>query len=146
MISVRFAEPQDLATLMSFDPWPGDRIGEIIERRMLVADLKGTVRGYVSWQNKALVFNDYINKLVTDPNWRRRGVAKALLYSIDRNLTGRVFISTSERNEGARTLLHSTGWVHAGQIVGLLPSDEPEIFFSRDVDRTLDRQHTRRPV
>jgi len=39
MITTRIAEPYDLSRLMAFDSFPGDRIAEIVERRMLVAEL-----------------------------------------------------------------------------------------------------------
>ena len=50
VVAIRIAEPYDLTRLMAFDSFPGDRIAEIVERRMSVAEIGELVVGYVAWQ------------------------------------------------------------------------------------------------
>jgi ribosomal protein S18 acetylase RimI-like enzyme len=133
MTIIRLAEPYDLSQLMEFDSFPGDRIAEIVEKRMLVAEIAHSVVGYVAWQHGGCVGRDYVNKLVVDDDYRRRGIAKALIDALNTTLRGRVFISTGANNRAAMSLLKGTGWVAAGQIVGLRPLNEPETFFHRDL-------------
>ena len=133
MIAIRVAEPYDLSPIMTFDSFPGDRIAEIVDRRMLVAEIDGAVVGYVAWQQGGCIGKDYINKLVIDDRYRRRGIAQQLIGELNTVLTGRVFISTGAYNQAAVALLQNTGWTAAGQIAGLLPLDQPELFFHRDL-------------
>ncbi len=133
MIAIRIAEPSDLSRIMTFDPFPGDRIVEIVERRMLVAETKDLVVAYVAWQHGGCIGNDYVNKLVVSEEYRRRGIALKLVDALSSVLDGRVFISTGAGNTAAVALLERTGWQASGQIVGLLAIDEPELFYRRDL-------------
>ncbi len=133
MITTRIAEPYDLSPIMAFDSFPGDRIAEIVERRMLVAEICGVVVGYVAWQQGGCIGKDYVNKLVVDDAHRRRGIAQSLMVALNTVLSGRIFISIGARNTAGVSLLQRTGWTPAGQILGLLPLDEAELFFHRDI-------------
>ncbi|PTM44690.1 acetyltransferase (GNAT) family protein [Sphingomonas aerolata] len=133
MTTIRLAEPYDLSPLTKFDSFPGNRIAEIVEKRMLVAEMGDVVVGYLAWQRGGCVGQDYVNKLVVNDIYRRRGIARDLIGALNTVLSGRVFISTGTDNDAAVSLLESTGWVAAGQIVGLRPLDEPEAFFHRDL-------------
>lgn len=130
---VRPAEPHDMPRIMHFDSFPGDRIIEIIDRRMLVIEAEGSVEGYVSWQASGCIGKDYINKLVVEDGSRRRGFAKTLLDQIRTVLSGRVFISTPIGNQAALRLLETSQWIKAGEIIGLLPGNEAEVFFFQDM-------------
>ncbi|TPG14664.1 N-acetyltransferase [Sphingomonas koreensis] len=136
MTMIRQAEPSDLPQIMLFDLLPGDRITEIVERRMLVAEQNGVVQGYVSWQMKSCIGLDYVNKLVVSPAHRRRGIGKQIMKSMSSALTGRVFISTNASNEAAMTLIESTDWTKAGELLGLLPDNEAEVYFWCDLNRS----------
>lgn len=133
MITTRIAEPYDLSRIMTFDSFPGDRIAEIVERRMLVAEIDNLVVAYVAWQHGGCIGKDYVNKLVVADAYRRCGIAQQLVAALNTALGGRIFISTGANNVAAVALLEGTGWTPAGQIVGLLPMDEPELFFHRDL-------------
>lgn len=65
MLKARYAEPVDLAVIMTFDAFPGDRIIEIMERRMLVIDIDGRPAGYAPWLKNGCIGNDYVNKLTS---------------------------------------------------------------------------------
>ncbi|WP_428968802.1 GNAT family N-acetyltransferase [Sphingomonas sp. Xoc002] len=133
MVAIRRGEPRDLPRLMEFDSFSGDRINEIVERRMLVAEVNATVVGYLAWQHGGCIGKDYVNKLVVDDDYRRRGIAQALVHALSTTLTGRIYISSGAANVPALSLINGTGWIAAGQIVGLLPQGEPELFFRRDL-------------
>lgn len=133
MTAIRAAEPYDLSRLMAFDSFPGDRIAEIVERRMLVAEVDGVIAGYIAWQTGGCIEKDYVNKLVVDPDYRRHGIAQSLVGALNSVLNGRVFISTGAQNTAAIGLLARTNWQPAGRIVGLRPADEAEIFYYRDL-------------
>jgi len=133
MLNVRLAEPVDLASVIKFDAFPGDRVIEIIDHRMLVIDVDGETQGYASWQKNGCIGMDYVNKLVVSDAYRRRGLAKYLIGGLSTVLHGRIFISASSSNTAAIRLLHGTMWTRAGEIIGLLPSDEAEVFFYKDL-------------
>lgn len=115
MIVVRPAEPGDLTRIMAFDALPGERITEILDRRMIVCEADTVVCAYLSWQPGALVGNDYVNKLVVDPAHRRGGIASTLSLHISTILRGRVFISAARGNTGALAMLAATGWSPLGR-------------------------------
>jgi GNAT superfamily N-acetyltransferase len=131
---VRLAEPVDLAAIITFDAFPGDRIVEIVERRMLVIETDKRAQGYISWQQNGCIGKDYVNKLIVNKAYRRQGMAQQLIAALDMALVGRVFISASKSNRAAVQLLKVTHWTRAGQIMGLLPFEEPELFFYKDLD------------
>ena len=133
MTAIRAAEPYDLSRLMAFDSFPGDRIVEIVDRRMLVAEVDGVIAGYVAWQTGGCIGKDYVNKLVVDPDYRRHGIAQSLIAALHSVLDGRIFISTGADNVAAVALLTLTNWQPAGKIMGLRPADEAEIFYYRDL-------------
>lgn len=133
MVAIRRGEPRDLPRLMEFDSFSGDRINEIVERRMLVAEVDATVVGYLAWQHGGCIGKDYVNKLVVDHNYRRRGIGQALTQALSTTLSGRVYISAGAANTAALSLIHGAGWTAAGRIDGLLPQGEPELFFRRDL-------------
>lgn len=133
MVRVRLAEPTDLAAILEFDSFPGERVTEIVERRMLVVDIDDRAQAYASWQKDGCIGKDYVNRLVVRETCRRQGLARCLIDSLDTVLSGRVFISTPGNNVAAVQLLGSTGWKRAGEIVGLLPTDEAEVFFYKDL-------------
>ncbi len=132
-MTIRLAEPSDLMAVIEFDAFPGDRIVEIVERRMLVMDIDGGVEAYASWQTKGCIGKDYVNKLVVREGRRRQGAARQLIASLNTVLVGRVFISAPANNAAAVRLLEATSWTRAGEIVGLLPLGEAEVFFYKDL-------------
>lgn len=139
MQNTRLAEPIDLAAVMAFDAFPGDRIVEILERRMLVVEVDDRIQGYASWQNKGCIGKDYVNKLIVNEAYRRRGLAKRLIDALNTVLSGRVFISAPANNVAAIELLQVSQWTYGGNIVGILDQDEAEVFFYKDLTGGLEQ-------
>jgi len=133
MVQIREAEPRDVASLMSFDLFSGDRVSEVVDRRMLVAEADGGLVGYIAWQHGGCIGKDYVNKLVVRDNCRRLGIATGLLDGLSMKLRGRVYISAGSSNGAAIALLQANGWMRAGEITGLHSEAEAEIFFMKDV-------------
>ena len=133
MVQIREAEPRDVASLMSFDLFSGDRVSEVVDRRMLVAETDGGLVGYIAWQHGGCIGKDYVNKLVVRDNCRRLGIATGLLDGLSMKLRGRVYISAGSSNCAAIALLQANGWMRAGEITGLHSEAEAEIFFMKDV-------------
>lgn len=133
MVDVRPAEPADLSKLVTFDFFPGDRIDEILDRRMLVVEVSGLVVGYVAWQHRGCIDKNYVNKLVVEESFRRQGVASTLLAALGTVLCGRVFMAAGARNMAARALLNGSGWTYAGEVEGLLPNGEAQAFYHTDL-------------
>jgi GNAT superfamily N-acetyltransferase len=131
--TIRFAEPSDLKSISQFDLLPGDRVVEIIEQRMLVAEVGGALAGYLAWQHRGCISQDYINKLVVREGYRHAAVATRLLEAVPSVLHGRVFISAGRSNAGAQALLRRPEWTYAGEVTGLSPDGEAEVFFYRDL-------------
>ena len=131
-LTIRLAEPTDLASVMMFDQLPGDRINEIMDRRMLVAEAEDVITAYLAWHIGGCIGNDYINKLVVRPECRGKGFARQLIAQLGDYLKGRVFISAGSKNLPALTLFVETGWTEAGQLGGLHENGETEVFYYKD--------------
>ncbi len=100
---------------------------------MLIVDIDGRAEAYASWQKNGCIGKDYVNKLVVREASRRQGLAKRLIASLNTVLSGRVFISAPGNNAAAVRLLETTSWKRAGELVGLLPLGEVEVFFYKDL-------------
>lgn len=130
-IEIRNAEPIDMVALLAFDTFPGDRIVEIVERRMLVVEVSGMVVGYVAWHPRGFVEKQYVNKLVVRDDHRRLGLASRLLDALQESLSGSVFISAGTNNPAAVAFLCRCGWSYVGKIVGLIEDEEAEMFYKK---------------
>lgn len=73
-----------------------------------------------------------VNNLVVEDAQCRRGGDQALISALN-TLSGRVFISVGARDIVGVSFLQRTGWAPAGQILGLLPSDEAELLLHQDM-------------
>ena len=95
--------------------------------------MSGSDVGYVAWQHRGCLAKDYINKLVVAESFRRQGIATTLLVTLCKSLRRRIFIATGARNIAAKALLAGCGWAYAGEIVGMLPDDEAQVFYRKDL-------------
>lgn len=133
-MQVRPGTPDDAEAIAVFDCFWGDRAAAIDENRCLVATIDGKVAGYVTFKLKGLIGRDFVEFLVVDEAFRRRGVAVALLRGVEQAVgPGRLFISTESNNAPMLALLEQDGWTDSGQIDNLNDSGHVERFFCRDV-------------
>ena len=131
---IRRAASSDFAAIDAFDPFAGDRAIEIVEGRMLGAEIEGELAGYVSWLPRGFVGRDLIAYLCVEQTFRRQGVARALLDATVTTLPpGRIFISTEADNTPMLTLLATGGWHRAGAVEGANERGQAEVFFYLDV-------------
>lgn len=98
-----------------------------------MAECDGRVAGYIVFSEHGLIGQHFINFLVVDELFRRRGIATDLIQAVGQRLGPcRLFISTGKTNTRMQTLLAANGWTAAGQIAGMLPGEFTELFFFRD--------------
>ena len=83
----------------------------------LVAIVDGAVAGYVGMY--FVLDEGNIINVATHPNYRRRGVARALLRALDESALSvgisNLYLEVRESNESARALYHSEGWEKIGK-------------------------------
>jgi len=100
----------------------------------LVAVVNDQVAGYTVFQKRGLIGRDFVEFVVVHDDYRRRGVAVALLRAVEERCgPGRLFISTEANNAPMLALLKGAGWGAAGQITEVNASGNAERFFCRDV-------------
>jgi len=78
--------------------------------------------------NKSFFENDFIPLIVVKASARRRGVATAILRTLESQSPGKLFTSTNTSNIAMRQLLKRLGFVESGQIENL-DDDDPELVF-----------------
>ncbi|MEG3178714.1 GNAT family N-acetyltransferase [Sphingomonas sp. RB3P16] len=123
----------DLTEINAFDIFGGNRLLEIADDHMLVAEIDGKVVGYVSWVPCGFVGHDYITHLGVDPAHQRRGLGSALLLAAENATgTGRLFASTDENNVAMLALLPIERWSSAGSVACVNKGDRAELFFYKD--------------
>ena len=133
-ISIRSANTNDLQAIAAFDPFRGDRSGEVEAGRVLVAETDGRVVGYTTFSRNGFIGRAFVNFLAVSSDHRRRGVASALLRAVEQRIApGRLFISTEEINTPMLQLLSRGGWTAAGCVQGVNDNGAAECFFYRDL-------------
>lgn len=102
------------------DPWPEAAVESELTNPLslwLVAVEEGQVAGYVGSQS-VLGEADVMNVAVS-PEFRRRGVARALLLALERRLVENAVhcltLEVRASNESAISLYHSLGYVQVGR-------------------------------
>lgn len=90
--------------------WP---LGDYSGCGMLLALLEKTPAGFCAWRQTAPDEAELLN-LGVAPDFRRRGVAKALLDTLSRAATGAIFLEVAETNRAALSLYAALGWVRTG--------------------------------
>ena len=137
-IHVRYATPEDVETLIGFDPvaqaGDEDRMDSIrahvANGLVLVAETAAGVSGYALTIPGHLFGRDFVELLIVDTAQRRRGVGSALLEAAVGDATSRrVFTSTNLSNAPMKALLASSGWAHSGTLDGLDPGDPEEFYY-----------------
>lgn len=136
-LAVRLADAADLDVALALDPVAATRL----ERRDWLAAAFAGRKGRLAWLALAddapagfavvgeFFSNPFLDLIVTGEAFRRRGVASAMMATIELMHAGRkIFVSTNQSNTTMQTLLRARGYVAAGQVDHLDPGD-PELFF-----------------
>jgi len=113
MTEIRRGEPGDLAQVESIQgaspeasQWkPADYLA--FDLRVAIED--GAVAGFIVARQTGPGEWEILNMAVA-PQWRRRGVARLLVESIQTSVNGYVFLEVRQSNEAARKLYNSMGF------------------------------------
>lgn len=120
-IAVRSAAERDfpaIARIQQASPeaaqWPvGDYSGFEVLLALLHEGRMEVPAGFCAWRQTSPDEAELLNLAVV-PEFRRRGVASALLDALTRNAKGTVFLEVAEPNLAAISLYEHHGWVRTG--------------------------------
>ena len=90
--------------------WP---VGDYSGFALLIAFADSLPAGFCAWRQSSPEEAEVLN-LATDPAFRRRGIAAALLQVLGERAHGELFLEVSESNEAAISLYEKHGWRRMG--------------------------------
>jgi ribosomal protein S18 acetylase RimI-like enzyme len=144
-IAIRLATSSDLAEILQIDP-----LAESSRKRR--ESIQSAVTAgfcHIAEKDKILGFtvldysffgNGFVALLVVRPDFRRQGVASALLRHMETICTtGKLFTSTNESNLPMQALLEKLGYLPSGIIYGLDEGD-PELIFHKILKHNTERE------
>jgi len=132
---IRKAQPCDLAAILTFKTFAGDRSREVEEGRLFVSLDGDCLNGWATMAAYTLIGRPYVEFLATHPKHRRQGVATRLLEHLELLHRGqRLFISTEDYNAPMLSLLTKRRYTPAGKISGGANQDgADELYFYKDI-------------
>ena len=136
---VRIGLPSDFNSIELFDPFAGDRLEELTQGWVLVAEVSGQVVGYTTFSNPGFIGHPFVNFVAVKSDYRRRGIARALLHVVEEKIkSGRLFASTEEDNARIAALFQRERWTFAGSVQGVNDDGLAECFYYRDIKNPLE--------
>ncbi len=131
---IRPATHSDITRIEEINPFSGNRAVEIDEARLTVIDSAGSVAGFVVESRNGLLGRPYIEYLAVGKEYRRRGLALALLKAIEAKHSGkRLFISTESSNSAMLRLLERSAYIQSGSISNANVSGADELYFFKQL-------------
>ncbi len=137
-MSVRQAEPGDLGDVMTLacDVIGPERAGPFVRshvdrHHLLVAENDDRIAGFVAYRTDWFQCT-FVSLLSVHTEFRRRGVARALITAVEQMSPGpRLFSSTEETNAAAIRMHTALGFVPSGHIDNLPQGYRELLFFKR---------------
>ena len=128
---IRYGKQEDLVQIDAFDKFGGEREQEIAARGLQVYVLGDVVVGYITAiKESCLCGYPLITFLCVHPQYRRRGIASALLSEIEQKYSDRkLFISTESNNLTMLNLIKKRRYKRSGSLSGLNDDGSDEIYF-----------------
>jgi len=128
---VRPATPADLEAVERFDEFGGNRQQEIAAGTCLVACNAEVIVGYASYDPRGLLGQPLLGYLCVRPQFRRQGVATALVKKVQSVAKGRKLISSTEDwCVGTQRIFERLGWSRIGQISEVNKDGSTEWFYA----------------
>jgi len=148
-VETRLATPGDTTAVLSVDDgtWVSARRTSLVAARVaardcLVSEWDGRVVAFALIHPQSFFGRDFVELLVVDSDFRRRGVANALLVACAQRSTSRdLFISTNRSNLPMRSLLLREQWLFSGELAGI-DEDDPELVFYKNSGLDLPLGHS----
>ena len=128
---IRLGQLKDLAQIDAFDLFGGDRQKEIVEKRLQVFITDTKITGYTAVIEESSIFgHPLITFLCVHPQYRRQGIASALLSAIEQQYSDRqLFISTESNNSIMLDLIKNRSYRQSGSLSGLNYDGSDEVYF-----------------
>ena len=136
-MNVRPASCEDIDSIIELDPIAKQEPG----RRTFITSAVAAGQCWVAVEaedasaligygvlNKSFFEHDFIPLIVVKFSARRRGVATAIMRTLEVQCSGKLFTSTNTSNIAMRQLLKRLGFVESGQVENLDDND-PELVF-----------------
>ena len=106
--------------------------GAVKSGRCLAAVESGKVAGFGILGTSLLFNREFIELLIVRPEYRRRGIATAIIKRIEAMCrSDKLFTSTNESNIPAQKTYEASGFVRSGYIENLDEDDPEVIYFKR---------------
>ena len=134
-IQISRAQHADAQRIRAFDEFKGDRAAEIAGGRCFIALNGDEIAGYASYEPRGLLGQPLLTYLCVKVEFRRRGIATALVNAVRYNAHGRILISSTEDwCVPTQTIFAKLGWRRIGEISGVNKDGSTEWFYGIDLD------------
>ena len=128
---IRLATPADLEAVERFDEFGGSRQQEIAAGTCLVGSNAKVIVGYASYDPHGLLGQPLLGYLCVRTEFRRQGVATALVKAVQSVAKGRRLISSTEDwCVGTQRIFERLGWRKIGQISEVNKDGSTEWFYA----------------